>query len=74
MRFRSVMAIRSSVTPVTFTKHGQWHVVVAVLEGMAMKKLLILGAVGIFLAAHGVVTVMTIYPPSDAYSCEGSNC
>jgi hypothetical protein len=39
-----------------------------------MKKLLIVGAVAIFLAAHCVVTAMTIYPPSDAYSCDGSNC
>ena len=39
-----------------------------------MKKLLILGALGIFLAAHCVVTAMTIYPQLDAYSCDGSNC
>jgi len=39
-----------------------------------MKKLLILGALGIFLAAHGAVTAMTIYPQLDAYSCDGSNC
>jgi hypothetical protein len=46
----------------------------AVLEGTDMKKLFILGALGIFLAAHGIVTAMTIYPPLDAYSCDGSNC
>jgi hypothetical protein len=46
----------------------------AVLESTAMKKLLILGALGIFLAAHGVVIAMTIYPRLDAYSCDGSNC
>jgi hypothetical protein len=40
---------------------------------MAMKKLLILGALGIFLAAHGVVTAMSIYPQLHVYSCDGSN-
>ena len=59
---------------VTFTKHGRWQFECVVLEGTAMKKLLILGALGIFVAAHGVVTAMTIYPQLDAYSCEGSNC
>jgi hypothetical protein len=59
---------------VTFTKHGQWHVSFAVLEGTAMKKLLILGALGVFLAAHGVVTAMTIYPQLDALTCDGSDC
>jgi hypothetical protein len=39
-----------------------------------MKKLLVLGALGIFLAAHGAVTAMTIYPQLDEYSCDGSNC
>jgi hypothetical protein len=61
-------------TPVTFTKHGQWHSVIAVLEGTAMKKLLILGALSVFLAAHGVVTAMTIYPQLDALTCDGSHC
>jgi hypothetical protein len=70
----AVTAIRTSVTPATFTKHGKWHITTAVLEGTAMKKLLILGALGIFLAAHGVVTAMTIYPQLDAYTCDGSNC
>jgi multisubunit Na+/H+ antiporter MnhG subunit len=39
-----------------------------------MKKLIILGALAIFLAAHGVVTAMTIYQQLDAYSCISSNC
>ena len=39
-----------------------------------MKQLLILSALGIFLAAHGVVTAMTIYPQLDEYNCDGSNC
>jgi hypothetical protein len=62
------------VIPVTFTKNGRWHVGFIVLEDMAMKKLLILGALAIFLAAHGVVTAMTLYPQLDAYICDGSNC
>ena len=68
------MANRNSVIPVTFTKHGQWQALIALLEGLAMKKLLILGALGIFLAAHGVVTAMTIYPQLDANTCDRSNC
>ena len=59
---------------VTFTKHGQWHVEYVVLEGTAMKKLLILGVLGVFLAAHGVVTAMTIYPQLDAFTCDASHC
>jgi len=39
-----------------------------------MKKLLILGVLGVFLAAHGVVTAMTIYPQLDALTCDGSDC
>jgi hypothetical protein len=39
-----------------------------------MKKLLVLGALAIFLAAHGAVTAMTIYPQLDEYNCDGSNC
>jgi hypothetical protein len=39
-----------------------------------MKKLLVLGALGISLAAHGAVTAMTIYPQLDECSCDGSNC
>jgi hypothetical protein len=39
-----------------------------------MRKLLILGCLGIFLAAHGAVTAMTFYPQLDEYSCDGSNC
>jgi hypothetical protein len=66
--------IRDPVIPVTSAKHGfvqgwavEWRVQV-------MKKLLVLGALGIFLAAHGAVTAMTIYPQLDAYSCDGSSC
>ena len=47
---------------------------IPVLEGMAMKKLLILGALGVFLAVHGVVTAMTIYPQLDAFTCDASHC
>jgi hypothetical protein len=62
------------VIPVTSTKHGQCDGVVASMEVRVMKQLLVLGALGIFLAAHGVVTAMTIYPQLDAYSCDRSNC
>ena len=68
------MRVGISVGGVTFTKHGQWQSLIAVLEGMAMKKLLILGALGVFLAVHGVVTAMTIYPQLDAFTCDGSHC
>jgi hypothetical protein len=70
----TVIAISHSVIRVTFTKHGRWHLTLVVLEGTAVKTLLILGALGLFLAAHGVVTAMTIYPQLDAYTCDRSNC
>ena len=41
-----------------------------------MKKLLVLTALGLFIAAHGAVAVMTFAPiPAIADgSCSGSNC
>jgi hypothetical protein len=41
-----------------------------------MKKLLSLATLGLFLAAHGVVTIMTVYPQPAAAdtSCPSGNC
>lgn len=39
-----------------------------------MKKFLILTALGLFLAAHGAVALMTVYPQSALAACGTSGC
>ena len=39
-----------------------------------MKKFLILPALGLFIAAHGAVAVMTVYPQHAAADCGGNGC
>jgi hypothetical protein len=40
-----------------------------------MKKLLVIASIGLLLAAHGAVTLMTFGPiPAMANQCGGSNC
>ena len=58
------IAIRDSVILVTFARHTAVArgAVGWCIQGTAMKKLLVLVALGIFLAAHGVVTAMTFHP------------
>jgi hypothetical protein len=38
-----------------------------------MKKFLVLTALGLFLAAHGAVALMTVYP-QPAVACDGGGC
>jgi hypothetical protein len=61
-------ATRNWVIPVTFIAPGLCQGGTIRLEAATI------GGLGIFIAAHGVVTALTIYPQPDAYSCDGSNC
>ncbi len=40
-------------------------------EGTVMKRFLIIAALGLFLAAHGVVALMTVYPQEAKAGCDG---
>jgi len=39
-----------------------------------MKRLLILTTLGLFLAAHGAVAVMTVYPQLALADCQNGGC
>jgi hypothetical protein len=39
-----------------------------------MKRLLILTTLGLFLAAHGAVAVMTVYPQLTLADCQNRRC
>jgi hypothetical protein len=64
---------RGSVTSVTPTFRRQWHVYITDERSTAMKRLLILTALGLFLAAHGAATAMSFAPLPAAAAYGGSN-
>ena len=39
-----------------------------------MKKIVVITALGLFLAAHGAVTAMTLFPQPAMADCSGSGC
>jgi hypothetical protein len=41
---------------------------------MAMKRFLVLTALGLFLAAHGAVAFMTVYPQPALADCTSGSC
>jgi hypothetical protein len=60
------------VIPVTFSGGKTWLLELNSEGRTTMKRLLILAALGLFLAAHGVVGFMSIYPQPDLADGSGS--